>query len=39
MPPWGGSDLMVKNWEGLYDYLKGRSDGAIKAGHLYPIAQ
>jgi mono/diheme cytochrome c family protein len=39
MPPWGGSDLMVKNWEGLYDYLKGRSDGAIKPGHLYPIGQ
>jgi mono/diheme cytochrome c family protein len=39
MPPWGGSDMMVKNWEGLYDYLKGRSDGAIKPGHLYPIGQ
>jgi len=39
MPPWGGSDLMVKNWEGLYDYLKGRSDGAIKPGHLFPIGQ
>jgi len=38
MPPWGGSDMMVKNWEGLYDYLKGRSDGAIKPGHLYPIS-
>lgn len=37
MPPWGGSDLMVKNWEGVYAYLKGRSDGAIKPGHLYPI--
>ena len=39
MPPWGASDMMVKNWEGLYDYLKGRSDGAIKPGHLYPIGQ
>ncbi len=39
MPPWGGSDMMVKNWEGLYDYLKGRSDGAIKPGHLFPISQ
>jgi len=39
MPPWGGSEMMVKNWEGLYDYLKGRSDGAIKPGHLYPIGQ
>jgi len=37
MPPWGASDMMVKNWEGLYDYLKGRSDGAIKPGHLFPI--
>jgi mono/diheme cytochrome c family protein len=39
MPPWGASDMMVKNWEGLYAYLKGRSDGAIKPGHLYPIGQ
>ncbi len=39
MPPWGGSDLMQKNWEGLYAYLKGRSDGAIKPGHLHPIGQ
>ncbi len=39
MPPWGASDMMVKNWEGLYDYLKGRSDGAIKPGHLFPIGQ
>jgi mono/diheme cytochrome c family protein len=37
MPPWGASDMMVKNWEGLYAYLKGRSDGNIKPGHLYPI--
>jgi mono/diheme cytochrome c family protein len=39
MPPWGASDMMVKNWEGLYAYLKGRSDGNIKPGHLYPIGQ
>ena len=39
MPPWGASDMMVKNWEGLYAYLKGRSDGAIKPGHLFPLAQ
>lgn len=39
MPPWGASEMMKKNWEGLYDYLKGRSDGAIKPGHLYPIAK
>jgi hypothetical protein len=37
MPPWGGAEMMQKNWEGLYAYLKGRSDGNIKAGHLYPI--
>jgi mono/diheme cytochrome c family protein len=39
MPPWGASDMLVKNWEGLYDYLKGRSDGNIKPGHLFPIAK
>jgi mono/diheme cytochrome c family protein len=39
MPPWGASDMMVKNWEGLYAYLKGRSDGNIKPGHLFPIGQ
>lgn len=39
MPPWGASDLMQKNWEGLYGYLKGRSDGNIKTGHLFPLAQ
>src|ERR1700733_7069114 len=39
MPPWGASDMMVRNWEGLYAYLKSRSDGAIKPGHLYPIGQ
>jgi mono/diheme cytochrome c family protein len=39
MPPWGASDMMQKNWEGLYDYLKGRSDGNIKPGHLFPIGQ
>ncbi|MDB6084258.1 MAG: hypothetical protein JWN43_2139 [Gammaproteobacteria bacterium] len=39
MPPWGGSDMIQKNWEGLYAYLKGRSDGNIKPGHLYPLGQ
>jgi mono/diheme cytochrome c family protein len=39
MPPWGASDMMQKNWEGLYAYLKGRADGNIKPGHLFPIAQ
>ena len=37
MPPWGASDMMQKNWEGLYAYLKGRSDGKIAPGHTYPI--
>lgn len=37
MPPWGASAMMQKNWEGLYAYLKGRSDGAIKPGHLHPL--
>jgi mono/diheme cytochrome c family protein len=37
MPPWGASDMVQKNWEGLYAYLKGRSDGNIKPGHLHPI--
>ena len=39
MPPWGASEMVVKNWEGLYAYLKGRSDGKIKPGHLHPLAQ
>jgi len=37
MPPFGGSQMVMQNWEGLYAYLKGRSDGAIQPGHLYPI--
>ncbi|HEY4365761.1 MAG TPA: cytochrome c [Steroidobacteraceae bacterium] len=37
MPPFGGSAMVMQNWEGLYAYLKGRSDGKIKPGHLYPI--
>ena len=38
MPPWGASEMIQKNWEGLYAYLKGRSDGKIKPGHLHPLA-
>lgn len=38
MPPWGASDMMQKNWEGLYGYLKGRSDGQIKPGHLHALS-
>jgi len=37
MPPFNGSAMVNQNWEGLYAYLKGRSDGKIKPGHLYPM--
>jgi hypothetical protein len=37
MPSFKASKMMQQNWEGLYAYLKGRSDGKIKPGHLYPI--
>ena len=37
MPPFNTSQMVTKNWEGLYAYPKGRSDGQIKPGHLYPI--
>ena len=37
MPPFSASQMVMQNWEGLYAYLKGRSDGAIQPGHLYPI--
>jgi hypothetical protein len=39
MPPWKGSQMMLDNWEGLYAYLKGRSDGKIEPGHTYPIGK
>ena len=39
MPPFNGSSMVVNNWEGLYAYLKGRSDGRILPGHLYPMEQ
>ena len=39
MPPFSGSDLVSKNWEGLYAYLKGRSDGKIQPGRLTAIEQ
>ncbi len=34
MPPFSGSAMVTKNWEGLYAYLKGRSDGQIQPGRL-----
>ena len=37
MPPFNASDMVNKNWEGLYAYLKGRSDGQIQPGRLTPI--
>jgi mono/diheme cytochrome c family protein len=39
MPNFGGVELVNKNWENLYNYLKGRSEGAIAPGHLYPLGQ
>ena len=35
----GGVELVNKNWENLYNYLKGRSEGRIAPGHLYPLGQ
>jgi len=37
MPPFGASKMVTDNWEGLYAYLKGRSDGQIKPGHVYAM--
>jgi len=37
MPNFGGVKMIQDNWENLYAYLKGRSDGNIAPGHLYPI--
>ena len=37
MPPFASVKMVNDNWEGLYAYLKGRSDGQIKAGKLSPI--
>ena len=39
MPPFSGSDMVNKNWEGRYAYLKGRSDGEIQPGRLTAIEQ
>ena len=39
MPNFNGSQMVQKNWEGLYAYLKGRSDGQIKPGHLQSLGQ
>jgi len=37
MPNFNTSQMVTDNWEGLYAYLKGRSDGKIAPGHLYTI--
>lgn len=37
MPPYKDSKTVTDNIDNLYAYLKGRSDGAIKPGHLHPI--
>jgi mono/diheme cytochrome c family protein len=37
MPNFSGSQMVVDNWEGLYAYLKGRSDGQIQPGRLTGI--
>jgi mono/diheme cytochrome c family protein len=37
MPNFGGVKMVTDNWENLYAYLKGRSEGNIAPGHLYPI--
>ena len=37
MPPFNTSQMVNENWEGLYAYLKGRSDGKIAPGRLSAI--
>jgi mono/diheme cytochrome c family protein len=37
MPNFGGVKTVQDNWENLYNYLKGRSEGKIAPGHLYPL--
>jgi len=39
MPPFNTSEMVNKNWEGLYAYLKGRADGQIQAGRLSPLEE
>lgn len=37
MPNFSASKMVNDNIEGLYAYLKGRSDGVIQPGHLQPL--
>jgi hypothetical protein len=39
MPPFSSSKMVTDNWEGLYAYLKGRSDGRIQPGRLLPLSE
>jgi mono/diheme cytochrome c family protein len=39
MPNFDGSKMVVDNVDNLYAYLRGRSDGAIKAGRLEEISK
>jgi mono/diheme cytochrome c family protein len=38
MPTFSSSKMLTDNIDGLYAYLKGRSDGAIQDGRLEPLA-
>lgn len=37
MPNFGGVPLIQQNWQNLYAFLKGRSNGDILPGDLHPI--
>ncbi|WP_250493740.1 c-type cytochrome [Caballeronia sp. GAWG1-1] len=37
MPDFSASQMMQKNWENLFAYLKGRSDGKINPGDLQAL--
>jgi mono/diheme cytochrome c family protein len=37
MPSFKSSQMVMDNIDHLYAYLKGRSDGAIKTAHVYPM--
>ena len=39
MPNFDGSPMVVRNIDGLYGFLKGRADGAIKPGRLEPLSE
>jgi mono/diheme cytochrome c family protein len=39
MPNFDGSAMVVRNIDGLYGFLKGRSDGAIKPGRLQELKE